>query len=276
MFWEPVPGTGERIVALVAVEPDAESRSLVSAGTYSVLPLPRLRALLGAQRGNAAHGVLRRAAEFMTLRQQAGLPLDELEAPFHGFTIGPKLRSRGYGIDQLLDAAVRSVSAFGSPDALVDEDETPEKPRHTIKTQEFLQAVRRQVAGDDPERRARFERSLQPRVDLPELTVDYAWRQWLLQITSLPGTKRQAVNTLRESQSKLYEIDMIRRHMQGNTVKPVLLINTDALNGAASDEATQEASAMLDRLQRLAKAEALDVIEAASPMEAAEHVSALG
>lgn len=275
VFWEPVPGTGERVVALIAVEPHAGSKSSVSPGTYCVLPLLRLRALLGTQRGTASHGVLRQAAEFMTTRQQAGIPLDELEAPFHGFIMGPQLMGRGYSIDQLLDAAVRSVSAFGSADALVDDETASERPRHTIKTQEFLQAVRRQVAGDDPERRARFEKSLQPSRDLPELTVDYAWRQWLLQVTSLPGTKRQSMNTLRESQSKLYEIDVIRRHMEGNAVKPVLLINTDTLNGAASEEVVNEAMSMLDRLLRLAKAEQLDVIEAASPMEAAEHVNAL-
>lgn len=275
VFWEPVAGTGERIVALIALEPDERSTSVLSAGTHCVLSAERLRALLGKQRGQAALGVLQQTAEYMTLRQQAGLPVTELDTPFHGFTLGPSLHARGYSVEQLLDAAVRSVSAFGSADELIDDEEPTEKPRHTVKTSEFITVVKRYVAGDNPELKARFEKALRPTPDLPELTVDYAYQRWLLQVTSLPSTRRQSMNTLRESQSKLYEIDMIRRHMAGNEVRPVLLVNTDVLLGGAGSAALDEASSMLERLNKLAKAEGLELVESATPSEAADFVSTL-
>lgn len=275
VFWEPLAGTGERIVALVALEPDESSQTQLSAGTYCVLPVERLRAMLGRQRGNASYGVLRQVADYMTARQQAGLPVSELDSPFHGFALGPTYRARGYSVEQLLDAAVRSITAFGNADDLIDEEDSREKPRHTIKTSEFLAVLKRQVAGEDSDMKARFEKALRPSADLPDLTVDYAFNQWLLQVTSLPATKRQAVNAQRESQSKLYEIDMIRRHMQGNAVHPVLLINSDVLTSSTSEEALNEARSMQDRLSRLAKSEGLDLIEASSAYEAATYVLAL-
>lgn len=276
IFWEPLPGTGERIVALVALEPDERSTGSLSAGTYCVLPVERLRAMLGRQRGNAAFGVLQQAAQFMTQRQQEGRRLMELEAPFQGFAKGPMLMARGHTVEQLLDAAVRSVSAFGSADDLVDEGDITEQRRHSIKTGAFLTAIKRQVAGDNPDVKARFERTLRPHPDMPELTVDYAFNRWLLQVTSLPSTPRQSINTLKESQSKLYEIDMIRRAMEDNPVRPVLLVNTDALIDVGSNQAIDIARAMLDRLQRFTTLEGVDLIESGTPQEAAQYVSALG
>ncbi len=273
VFWEPVPGTGERIVALVSLEPHQGSSVALRAATHPILSAERLRSLLGRQRGHAAHNVLQQAAEFMTLRQQAGLPLEELEAPFHGFVIGPRRVVRGYGVDQLLDAAVRSVSAFGTAGEMIeDEDETDEKPRHTIKTSAFLAGLKRFVAGNDPDVRSRFERSLRPAPGLPELTVDYAYNKWLLQVTSLPSSKRQAINSLRESQSKLYEIDMIRRHMSDNEIAPVLLVNSDVKLTQISAGAMNEANDMLDRLRKLAKVEGLELVESETVSDAADFI----
>ena len=275
MFWEPVAGTGERIVALVAMEPHEKSQATLSPGTYSVLPSERLRAMLGRQRGTSAHGILREVASFMTLRQQAGLPVGELQAPFHGFTIGPTMVARGYSVEQLLDAAVRSVSAFGSADDLIEDEEPPQAARHTVKTAEFLKTLRRYVAGDSADLKARFEKVMRPSQDLPELTVDYAFNRWMVQVTSLPATKKQATNTMRESQSKLYEVETIRRAMEGNGISPVLLVNEDVLHNQPSESAQHEARSMLDRLQRLARSSGLEVLQAGSVDEAATLVSAL-
>lgn len=231
--------------------------------------------MLGRQRGNSAFGVLRQTAEYMTMRQQAGLPISELDAPFHGFTVGPAFVARGYNIDQLLDSAVRSVSAFGKADDLVEEEEDRQLPRHTVKTAEFLKTMKRTLAGDNEEVKARFEKVLRPNSELPALTVDYAWRQWMVQATSLPATPKQAIHSQREAQSKLFEIDMIRRHMEGNSISPILLVNSDVLTMGANDIAIKEADAMLDRLRRLAHSNHLELVEASSAYEAASFVSAL-
>lgn len=276
VFWEPLAGTGERIVALVALEPHESSATTLAASTYCVLPPERLRAMLGRQRGNAAQGVLREVAAFMTHRQMAGLPVADLEAPFKGFTVGPAFVARGYSIEQLLDAAVRSVSAFGKADDLIDEEESPEPARHTVKTAEFLKTLKRQVAGDNAHIKARFEKVLHLSQNLPELTVDYAFEKWMVQVTSLPATPKQAVHTLRESQSKLYEIEMIRRHLQGNAVTPVLLINEDVLYSQPNELASRQAHSMLERLQLLAQSNGLEVLRTSSAYEAAELVVALG
>lgn len=275
MFWEPLPGTGERIVALVSLEPHESSQASLSAGTYSVLAPERLRAMLGRQRGNAALGVLREVADFMTQRQQAGLPVAELQAPFHGFKMGPSFVARGYSVEQLLDAAVRSVSAFGNADDLVDDEDAREAPRHTVKTAEFLKTLKRHVAGDNSDIKSRFERKMRPSSALPDLTVDYSFKHWMVQITSLPTTPKQASHAQREAQSKLYEIDLLRKSMDGNHVSPILLINEDALSGGNPLQETDEAVRMLDRLRLLAKTDGIELMGASSPEAAAGLVLAL-
>ncbi|MGJ7490204.1 hypothetical protein [Variovorax sp. ZT4R33] len=262
-------------MALVALEGHPSSEIKLSPGTHSILPIERLRAMLGRQRGNSAHGILREVAEFLTHRQQAGVPMEQLQAQFHGFTLGPASVARGYDLDQLVNAAVRSVSAFGQATDLVNDEEAREAPRHTVRTAEFLKTLKREVAGDDADIKSRFEMTLKPSQELPELTVDYAFRRWMVQITSLPATPRQAVHALRESQSKLYEIDVIRKNMEGNMIMPVLLINEDVLYNLPTTSAEDEARTMLDRLTLLAKSSGLEILQSASAFEAADLVAAL-
>lgn len=274
VFWEPVAGMGERIVAMIALQPDESSSILLSPATYPVLPPDRLRAMLGKPRGSAAVGILARAAEFITLRQQAGLPLEEIEAPFAGMEPGEIRRIRGYSVEQLLDASVRMCSAFGTSEALIDDNE-PLPARHTIRTAQFIDAVRRKFVSSNPELKERFEMTLPPQQGLPPLTVDYATQQWLVQFTSLPSTSKQAVHTQREAQSKLFEIDMIRKHMQGNPLKPILLLNEDAIAQPLSDQAAEIAITMRERLSQLAHANEMQILHASTPENAVEMLSNL-
>lgn len=274
VFWEPVAGMDERIVAMIALEPDASSSILLSPASYVVIPGDRLRAMLGKQRGNAAAGILARAAEFITLRQQAGLPLDEIEAPFVGMKPGTIRRIRGYSVEQLLDASVRMCSAFGTSDAII-EDSDPHAARHTIRTAQFIASVRRKITTWHPELKDRFEKTLAPQQDLPPLTVDYATQKWLVQITSLPSTPKQFDNTQREAQSKLFEIDLIRKHMGGNHVAPILLVNQDALVYPTSYESENIARTMQERLGQLARANGMEVKQASNPEAAADLLMAL-
>lgn len=259
---------------MVAVEPHIDTVMAMAAATYVVLPGSRLRAMLGAQRAARAVGILREAAGYMTWRQSVGLPLEELSAPFHGFTTGPAYLARAYSTDQLIDAAVRSVSAFGSSEGLLDDAEDVEA-RHTVRTAEFLRALRRGIAGDDPSIRERFDKRLKL-PDAPDVTIDYAWKKWLVQVTSLPQTARQALNAQREAQSKLLELDLARRNMDGNLIAPVLLVNQDALSAPKQSEAFHEASEMQVRLKQLAKAYGAEVMAARSPDRGIKLLALLG
>lgn len=253
VFWEPLAGTGERIVAMVAIEPREGTSHAVSAGTHVVLQATRLRAMLGRQRAGAALGVLREAADFMTTRQRAGLPIEELRAPFKGLEVGPTFVVKGRSVEQLLDAAVRNVTAFGTAEDLIDDEEVHIAPRHTVHTTAFLGRVRRLLSIDDEEFKDRFERKLQLPGDAPVVVVDYSFQRWMVQVASLPSTARQAVNAQREAQSKLCELELVRKAMDGNKFEPVLLINEDALVRPSSNEAEDHAGALRDRLVQLAK-----------------------
>ncbi|WP_236674880.1 hypothetical protein [Piscinibacter sp. HJYY11] len=257
------------MVALVALEPHEASIQSLTAATYPVLRLNRLRAMLGRQRANAAQGVLREVADFMSTRQRAGLPISELRPPFHGFSVGPTFVGRGFSLEQLLDAAVRSVTAFGSADEMIEEEEASAAPRHTLRTSGFLARLKRHLAGDNEDLRKRFERRLQLPGDTPEVTVDYAHERWLVQITSLPTTQRQAMNAQREAQSKLFELELARRAMDGNLVLPVLLLNEDGLNDAGTDESRAEGARMQERLVQLSKSFDTQLLHAASAEQGA-------
>lgn len=275
VFWEPIPGTGERIVALIAIEPHESTQAMVTASTYCVLPGDRLKVMLGRQRGKASEGLLKEVAEFMTAHQRAGLPLADLEPPFHGFLMAPLMTCRGYDVDQMLNAAVRSVSAFGNPDIVIDEEASTETPRSTVKTAEFLKNLKRYVAGEDSDVKARFDKKFSPSKKLPDLTIDYAFNKWVVQVTSLPATERQAHHSLREAQSKLFEIDVLRDEMQGNTLRPILLVNEDVLQGTPSPTASAQASRMLERLQQLATVRSFELLQARTPEDGAKLVQAL-
>ena len=78
----------------------------------------------------------------MTQRQQAGLPIDEIQPLFRGFELGPVMVARAWSVEQLLDAAVRSVSVFGSAEEMIEEEEARQSPRHLVRTGEFLTQLR--------------------------------------------------------------------------------------------------------------------------------------
>jgi len=273
-MWEPLSGTGERIVALIAVAPHPSSVQAISARTHAVLSLERLRALLGRQRGTAAFGVLKSAADYMTEQQLGGLPLDRLAAPFFGLELGPTLVARGYSAEQLLNTAVRTVSSLGDADDLMDADEDAPVQRHTVRTVEFLRSVRRAVAGDSVEIRKRFERRITS-IDNVEMTVDYAFNRWLLQVTSLPSTRKQSVHAQKEAQSKLFELEQVRKYVGSAPVSPIMLINEDALVSSAGAEAHDEASKMLERISKLSRSLGVEVMSAQTPQDGARLVRAL-
>lgn len=252
VFWEPVAGTGERIVALMAVEPHEETLHALGAATYVVLNVARLKSMLGRVRGQASESILRAAASFMTERQRAGLPLGELRAPFHGFVLGPVQVARGNALEQLLDGAVRSASAFGSAEEMVEGQEADEPARHTLRTASFIARLRTSMgAAIGPESGTRFDKRLRVSLATPEVTVDYAFGSFLVQVTSLPLTPKQAVNSNREAQSKLLELLLVQRAMDNNLVHPTLLVNEDARQLATDAVTADEIARAQERLIQL-------------------------
>lgn len=247
----------------------------MAAKTYCVLSPERLNTLLGKQRGNASKGVLQQVGDFMSAQQSAGMPLADLEPPFHGFVVAPQMICRGYDVDQLLNAAVRSVSAFAHADAMIEEEAVTETPRSTVRTSEFIKTMKRHVAGENSEVRARFDRRFRPRGSELDLTIDYAFNRWVVQVTSLPATERQAYHGMREAQSKLFEIGLLREVMDGNDFSPILLVNEDVLVHGPSDQAIAHATRMLNRLSELAKYRHVELVQVSTPEEGAEKVKAL-
>jgi len=275
VLWEPIFGTGERIVALVAVEPHETANQAIAPATYPVIAAQRLRRLLGRERGNASANVLQECAQYMTHRQRVGLPLEDLRPLFRGFELGPVMVARAWGVEQLLDAAVRSVSAFGSAEEMIEEEEARQSPRHTVRTGEFLTQLRRIFVGHTKELASRFDVPLRGTADVPDVIVDYADGPLIVQVTSLPSTERQAEHTQREAESKLFQLNVARRQMSGNTFTPTLLFNTDALAESAGSEAHKHAEATYARLKRFAEFEGVGVLEAPSPSIAARLLDAL-
>lgn len=276
IFWEPVAGTGERVVALIAIEPHESTQVVISSKTYCVLTPDRLVTLIGRQRGNASKGILQHVADYISLQQAAGMPLLDIEPPFHGFVVAPLMTCRGYDVDQVLNAAVRSVSAFANAEAMVEEEAATETPRSTVRTAEFLKTIKRYVAADSADVRARFDKRFRPRDSHLDLTIDYAFNRWIVQVTSLPATERQAHNAMREAQSKLFEIGLLRQVVDGNSLSPILLVNEDVLVHSPSDQALGYATRMRSRLVELARLEDVELLQVATPEEGAEKVKALG
>jgi hypothetical protein len=269
-LWEPLPGTGERIVALVSVESHESTSKVIAPGTYLVISAERLRRLLGRQRATAAHAILLECAQFMTTRQQAGQPLEELKPLFQGFQVGPAFVARAYSVEQLLSAAVRSISAFGSADGMIEEEEQRQSPRHMIRTAEFLAHLRRIVTATSKDFASRFDVPLPGRDGVPEVVIDYADGPLAVQVTSLPVTPRQVEHSEREANAKMFELDVARSQMAGNHLRATVLVNTDALASDVSAEGQRHAAQLKSRVLQFARHKGFEVLEADSPADAVE------
>lgn len=267
-LWEPLPGTGERIVALVSVESHESTAKVIAPGTYLVISAERLRRLLGRQRAAAAHAILQECAQFMTTRQQAGQPLDELKPLFQGFQVGPAFVARAYSVEQLLSAAVRSISAFGSADGMIEEEEQRQSPRHMVRTAEFLAHLRRLITATSKDLASRFDVPLPGRDGVPEVVIDYAHGPLAVQVTSLPVTRRQVEHSEREAHAKMFELDVARSQMAGNPLRAAVLVNTDALAHDIAEEGQIHAQSLRTRVAQFARHKGFEVFEADSPLVA--------
>jgi hypothetical protein len=190
------------------------------------------------------------------------MPLSELRPLFQSFVVGLAMVARGNSVGQLLDAAVRSVSAFGSADEMVTQEAMQVVPRHTVRTAEFLRGLRAAFVGVDRALDKNFDVPLKLVSGVEDITIDYADGPLLVQITSLASTKRQAESTKQEVQSKVFELDLVRREMIENALQPVLMVNTDALETAQSADAKSWAQRSRERLQRVADVSRLSLVEA--------------
>lgn len=272
--WEPVASTGERIVALLCVEPAPESAAELRPGTYPVLKAERLRALFGRQRGDAAAGVMTECAQFMTSSQTAGVPIEELKPLFRGFALGPIHQARAYSVAQLLDAAVRTVSAVASADDMLLEAEV-DRPEQTRRTADFLRQVRRAYAGADDDRQRCFRVRLQREQNAPEVWIDYADGPIVLQAASVPATPNQAPPAEVELKSKLLDLEVVRAAFEGNRILPKLLLNTLALEQPLNDEGLAVARKAHEQFLRYADWAKLQVIQVSTPADAVEALEAL-
>jgi hypothetical protein len=274
VIWEPIENTGERVVALLCVEPLEESADELPPATYGLLSIERLRALLGRHRGDAAKGVLAECAAYMTNRQMRGEPIEQVQPLFRGFTVGPVRQARAYSVDQLLDAATRTLTVFG---AVVDwSNETePDRTDTTRRTADFIRQVRRAFAAGDDERQRRFHVRLQRENDAPIVYVDYASGPVVLQVASVPATSNQAPPAEAELKGKILDLEIVRSEFGGNRIEPTLMLNVRSLVEPNDKESHRIASHAHDQIRRYADWAKVRVIEVTSASQAAGELERL-
>lgn len=247
IYWEPMVGSNERITAMIAVAPEPGSSALAPS-VHAILPLKRLRSMLGISKGNSAFGILSAAAEFMTSRLAAGLTLEELDSPFSGFTIGEPRRIKAFSEEQLLSGAMQMVSSLGDVDDLLDGELS--ETRLTATTFAFLKTVQAAFAADDKERKLRFFRTLNAE-KADSVKIDYSHKKWLVQFTSMPSTIGQNPYMIREGESKILELITAQQFIESRTL-PVLIINKQPIL-ELSGEVQDIAESAKRRFESLAK-----------------------
>ncbi len=271
LLWQPNEATGERFVAVVALR--YEAPLLGDASTHIAFRQEQLKAMLGAKRAASAYGILAHVARFVHQQLLDGVPLAELTAPFDGFVAGKEARVRGYSRTQAIDTAIRTLSAFGTRDTYAEELETVQ--RNTVPTSQFLRSVRSAFSREEGERRARFNRKIEwP--DAPEITLDYAHNQHLVQVTSLPQSATHLLALQKEAESKMFELDIAVTLLRKSApALPSILVNTAALSDSSSREAGAVARELLERLRFMSAQKKMTLIEARSPIEGAHILDEL-
>lgn len=259
IYWEPYIGTNEKIVALIATKSRLDSSKAAPTKAYSVLPEKRLVAMMGKTRGSSAHAILNEAAEYLTSRLHAGLDLEDAIPQFAGFTVGKIRRSTGWNLKQVIDSAVRSVSVFGSTEDLFVDD--AEAARHTVTTKEFIKKIQKSDFGIIA--RERFNKKIRlPEIDnnAPEITIDYSYKQLIVQATSLPYSKHSEFDLRREFECKLFEITNLQKSTQAEW-NARLLINVEVLENSTLSKEKDIAKTAQDEIYYFAKNQSIEVIE---------------
>jgi hypothetical protein len=273
VYWEPLPGSGERICAIVLISPEEDSPRLMSPGAHVVVNSRRLKAMLGAERGESALGILNQTAQFMARTLYVGGALETCTAPFKNFSTGSVRKARGFTAEQILDTAVHSVAAFGSTEDLLD-DLVDTSNHSTASTREFLQRVQTAFAPADDVRRKRFLRSVE--TSAGEVTIDYVHDQFLVQFASAPVTSRQAQNMRREAESKMLETLTVQRSVMGGQGVARLIINTaPLLTGAANHDAAATAQNAIAHYDAMATVHGFGTMQVSTHEEAVLALNAL-
>jgi hypothetical protein len=272
VLWTPNMDTGERFVALVLIRYDSPTSGDVRAPI--VFHSKQLKAMVGTRRAVSALGILEHVSAYMRQQMLAGTALEGVSAPFDGFSVGRPVRVRGYSAKQVVDTAIRTLSAFGSRDAYDDDDEA--NHRNSVPTRQFLRSVRSLFAREDDDRKARFNRTV-AWPDSAEMTIDYAHEKHLVQVTSLPQSAMHLISLQKEAESKLFELDITASLLRSDRspAQPSLLINTASLVNAETGDARRTATELLERLKFMTSQKQVTLFQASNPIEASEMLEEL-
>ncbi|RQN35027.1 hypothetical protein [Paraburkholderia tropica] len=272
VLWTPNASTGERFVALILLKYESPERGEV-ATPLSFHP-KQMKAMMGTKRAESALGIIQHVADFMRQQLLSGVALGEVIAPFDGFQVGNQSSVRGYSAKQVIDTAIRTLSAFGTRTSFDDGEDAAQ--RNSIPTRQFLRSLRSAFARDDDERRARFNRSITVSGSA-EMTIDYAHDKQLVQVTSLPQSAPHLITLQKEAESKILELDITASLLRSESApaRSSLLINTASLTHAETKEARQIANELLDRLRFMSEQKGIDLHPVGNPIEAAHILESL-
>ncbi|TDN59147.1 hypothetical protein [Paraburkholderia sp. BL10I2N1] len=271
VLWTPTATTGERFVSLILVQFQSPNRGEIA--TPIAFHPKQLRAMIGAKRAESALGIMQHVAEFMQQQMIAGADFDQVVAPYDGFDVGTTTSIKGYSAKQVVDTAIRTLSAFGTRSYFEDDEEQVQ--RDSVPTRQFLRSLRSVFAQNDDERRSRFNRTIEV-AGAAGMTIDYAHDKHLIQVTSLPQTAPHLAALQKEAESKILELDITASILRSNApAQSALLINTAALNTAKTKEASQIANELLARLRFMSGQKGIDLRLVRDPFQAAQILEEL-
>lgn len=266
IIWELNRASGERLVAIIAIRYDSPDPRAIS--THIAFEPNQLRAMIGHKRATSALGILEHVSMFMRAQLDEGIDTENLQTPFDGFFIGKPARVRGYSEKQVVDAAIRTLSAFGTRGSFNDAAESSR--RNSTATSHFLRSLRSAFVRNDTDLKARFNRRVRwP--DAPEMTIDYAHEHHLVQVTSLPQSPAHLITLQKEAESKMLELDVAASLLRQDhaNAQPYLLINVAPISQPMTVESKKIATELLDRLRFISSQKDMSVITANSPEEGA-------
>jgi hypothetical protein len=106
--------------------------------------------------------------------------------------------------------------------------------------------------------------------DDPAMIIDYAYKTYLVQVTSLPQTERHAGSLQKEAERKLLELDItVNSCFRESKADPSLLINSQTLRSGLTKEEAKFANGLRDRIHFMAAQKNTKVFETDSPDAAA-------
>ncbi len=262
VYFEPMPGSGERLTALVA--------AVDSSGRHQVRVTLRdsvLRALYGGK----AEGVIqivRIAADSLSRHLESSSDARQWLSPLTGFFVGEQDHARSDGLDGVIRQATRMCASFGVIQAVSQTESDSE-----LAGLQWRDAVKAQLAGNTPELVAFFDKKVALRDEKMSVRIGFMNDRYAAQFGVLRHSATRVQRDVMNLKGRIIDLAQLQGDLFAYAENREIIIGyADARKFGLSAKDTLRIRSKISFITAQADAVNISVRATPDPEEAAEWV----